>query len=173
GTLAINGETIYVSQSNEGTPELVAAKIGAHDFNYWTVSVAGDTVTFTARSAKVDFPIVAVGSVDVTFGPELTIVHGAFGETAVPGINTTAITAGATNAGTITVRFEDGAITKDVTVTVAASDATTTVATAIASALAGDAAIAAKYTVTADTANVVFTQIAGQEGPVTIKVTLV
>lgn len=110
---------------------------------------------------------------DVTFGPQLTIVHGAYGETAVAGINTTAITAGATNAGTITVRFTDGAITKDVTVAVAAGDSTTAVATAIANALAGDATITAKYTVTADTANVVFTQNAGHEGPVTINVTTV
>lgn len=173
GSLAIDGELIFVSQVNESTPELVAAKIGAHDFNYWTVSVIGDTVTFTARSAKVDFPIVAVGSAGVVLGPQLSIVHGAYGETAVAGINTTAITTGATNAGTVTVRFEDGVITKDVTVTVAAADSTATVAAAIANALAGDATIAAKYTVTADAANVVFTQIAGQEGPVTINVSLV
>ncbi|TRY25698.1 hypothetical protein FOI68_10515 [Brevibacillus sp. LEMMJ03] len=128
----------------------------------YTIEASGADVTFTADTAAADQAVtISLTDTDTTgtAGTASEVTAGVAPSAGTPEVNKLTVTAGATAAGTNTVTFTDGSVTATATVTLNGTETPAQVATAIADAFnaLNSGAGVAGYTITASSADVIFT----------------
>jgi len=175
--------TLAGSETAAQTADAIVVALNANTYvttNY-TVSAAGATVTLLENTPftnkKVTFQAGTTGATATSTQAPAGVTGATAGDVLIAAVPAqynfavSAVNSAVTTSGTLNVTFSDGTINKTLQVGVTAGDSQATVATAIVTALTGNAAISAAYTIT-DNGDGTVTILQNVGKAVTLKVTV-